>query len=103
MKTGQRIKERREALGLTQEALAELLNKGQKQIWEYESNRKLPSVGSLIELAQILQTSADYLLGLVDEINTEYIPEDERELITIYQNQTLDNRERILNVVKALV
>ncbi len=61
---GRRIKAAREAIGLTQDDLAEKLNiKNRATISSYESGRALPPSDILRELADILMVSADYLLG----------------------------------------
>jgi transcriptional regulator with XRE-family HTH domain len=63
---GERIRQRRNALQLTQHELAKRLNTDQKQISKYENGRNEPGSGTLAVLAQQLNTSTDYLLGLTD-------------------------------------
>lgn len=61
---GIRIKKAREAKGLTQDELAEKLNmKNRASISNYESGRSIPPADVLKNLADILNTSSDYLLG----------------------------------------
>lgn len=67
MITGQRIKERRMLLGMTQEELADLVHTTQKQISRYESGMNDPKGQTIVALACALHTSADYLLGLSDD------------------------------------
>jgi transcriptional regulator with XRE-family HTH domain len=66
MITGQRIKERRQLLGMTQEELAALVHTTQKQISRYEGGFNDPRGQIIAALAQALHTSTDYLLGVVD-------------------------------------
>ena len=64
---GQRLKEKREARGLTLEALGRLIAKDAQYIWKLESGmRSGVTSTTLKDLALALHTSADYLLGLSD-------------------------------------
>lgn len=61
---GLRIKQAREAKGLTQDELAEKLKiKSRVSISNYEAGRSVPPGDVLRDLADILNTSTDYLLG----------------------------------------
>ena len=91
MKVGQRIKLRREEIGLSVDELAEMLGKNRATIYRYESNEieKLPTT-VLEPLAKALHTTPAYhrgweteekpaptddeneLLKVVKELNTEY-------------------------------
>lgn len=64
---GQRLKELRVKQGHTQESLAELIGADNRQVWRWESGKYAPSADMLINLAQALNTTADYLLGLTDD------------------------------------
>lgn len=61
----QRLCRLRKCRGLSQRALGELcgLNKNAVQLYE---NGRMPSVGSLIALADFFDVSTDYLLGRSD-------------------------------------
>ena len=50
--------------GLTQAQLAELIDSSQRAVSHYETIAELPPAAVLVRLAQILQVSADELLGL---------------------------------------
>ena len=65
MSIGKRIKERRKALGYSAEDLAKQLGKSPATIYRYESGdiEKLPG-DLLAPLADLLNTSTSYLLGL---------------------------------------
>jgi len=60
---GARIKELRIAKSLSQQTLADKLGIMQHTVSKYENNNKRPSLEILILLADILETSTDYLLG----------------------------------------
>ncbi|MBL4987318.1 MULTISPECIES: helix-turn-helix domain-containing protein [Bacillus] len=59
----ERIKKRRIQLGLTQTQLAEKVNTKKTTISNYETGYSTPSTEMLSDLAGVLQTTADYLLG----------------------------------------
>ena len=61
-----RIRELREDHDLTQRQLAEMLHMPQPQYFRYEQGYRDISTDILIELANIYQTSTDYILGLTD-------------------------------------
>jgi transcriptional regulator with XRE-family HTH domain len=75
MKTlGQRLKELRASLDLSQEILSEQLGISIKSIQRYESNRSQPDTYTLVKLATYFDVSTDYLLGLLpydQELNEE--------------------------------
>lgn len=61
-----RLKQRRKDLGLTQTQLAEKVNTKKTTISNYETGYSTPSNEMLSDLADALQTTADYLLGRTD-------------------------------------
>lgn len=65
--TGARIRERREALQLSQLALAYKIGSTPTQIFRYEKGTNDPTGRILAALAIALNTSTDYLLGLTDD------------------------------------
>jgi transcriptional regulator with XRE-family HTH domain len=56
------LKKRRKELGLTQNQLSELTGIAQNDISRYESGRMNPTVDNLIQLADVLNVTTDYLL-----------------------------------------
>jgi transcriptional regulator with XRE-family HTH domain len=66
----ERIRERRKALGLSQDDLAEMTGCLQTQISRYENNEALPMSDALEALARALAVSADWLLGITDVQST---------------------------------
>ncbi len=61
-----RIKELRNEKKLQQKELAEKIGVKQNSISRYESGIFVPSMEVLVHLAQVLDTTTDYLLGLTD-------------------------------------
>ena len=69
---GGRMKYKRIMLGMTQESLAELMYVKNTLISQYESNKIMPPVDKLQEIARFLNTSVSYLIeGVEQEISEE--------------------------------
>lgn len=64
-----RFKSRRLQLGLNQREISEKLNIQRSTITNYENGNITPTAEKLPEIANILNTSIDYLLGRSDYIN----------------------------------
>lgn len=62
-KLAQNIKKYRKERNLTQEQLAEALSVTTGAVYKWESEKSLPEVGMLMELADFFDTSIDVLLG----------------------------------------
>ena len=60
---GERVRGRRNLLGMSQEDLAEALDVSAETVKNIENAKRGTSIEKLIELAKILQTTPDYLLG----------------------------------------
>lgn len=63
---GKRLKELRDELHLTQDALAKKLNINSVTYLRYEKSQREPSLDTLVKLAKFFGVSTDYLLGLSD-------------------------------------
>ena len=62
----ERLKELRKKRGYTQAELAKYMNMRQGSYTKWETGMTEPRIDSIIPLARILNTTADYLLGLTD-------------------------------------
>lgn len=60
----QRIREVRQARGMSQVELAGLLGVTKQSVSNWENDNIQPSIEMLVKLAQVLAVSTDYLLGL---------------------------------------
>jgi len=60
---GQRIKQLRKQKGWTQKELANRIEASHAQLNKYESGQNTPPIDRLILLAEVLDTSVDYLVG----------------------------------------
>ena len=73
---GDRIREARKKLSLTQEQLAEKLDVSLVYVSEIERGMKMPSMALFIRLVEILDVSADYLLR--DTVSTRNLYGDKQ-------------------------
>lgn len=63
---GERLKELREEIGLTQKEIASKLNLNSVTYLHYEKSQREPPLIVLAQMAQFFGVSVDYLLGLID-------------------------------------
>lgn len=72
MNIGNVISEKRKALGLTQQALAEKLHVSFQAISKWENGTSCPDIELLPQIAAILKTTIDSLLGYPSQSVTDY-------------------------------
>lgn len=82
---GSKLRALRQEKELTQKQLADRLGITKATISAYETNAKYPSVEVLIALATFFDVSADYLLGLSEQRQREYVQ------LTDEQNQLIND------------
>ena len=63
---GQRLKELREEMGLTQMQLSKMLNMNSVTYLHYEKSQREPPLATLVDMAKFFGVSVDFLLGLKD-------------------------------------
>jgi transcriptional regulator with XRE-family HTH domain len=96
MSIGERIKQRRLELGMTQEELAYSTGgKDYKNIWRYENGESKPTVENLLILAKALQTTPNWLLGFNDDLDSGEI-----ELIEIYRSKAPDIQSKLIEIAR---
>lgn len=61
----ERLKELRKGKKLTQTELASKLNISQKSYSNWETGRTQPTLDNVVKLVKTLETTADYLLGII--------------------------------------
>lgn len=87
---GDRLKLIREQRGMSQRDLAAQLGMGEKQIWRYENETNDATAEQLARIAKLLEVTADYLIGLVDDPHQHLTEEDlspmEREMLSRFRN-----------------
>ena len=83
MDVGNQIRERRQALGLSQEELAQRLYVSRVTVSHWETGKTLPDVQSMLLLANLFGTTIDEMVrGDVDEMR-EMVEKDERRTRTL--------------------
>ena len=107
LKIGNRIMALREADGLTQAQLAERVGVSQATVSQWESGTRTPSGEAVVALARVFDTSADFLLGLVDE-QIRLVPyfrdlsEDEQLLLQAFSQLTARQKRAVEHLLAAL-
>lgn len=100
------MKQRRLQLGISQQDLAEVLQTTQNQIWRYENGKNDPTGEVIVSIAQALDISADWLLGLTDEVKPFHGESDlsdvEREMITIMRQKSPEGQRKLVDVAKVM-
>ena len=72
---GNRVKEVRKRLGLSQEKLGDMIGVSKVAIWGYENGTKKPKIDKFINLVEVLELTPDYLLNRdIDVVCEESVP-----------------------------
>lgn len=97
MSLGQRIRQKREALKLTQEQLAKNLGLTSQYISIIEQDKRSPSLSALAKLAEELGVTIDYLVSGKEGAFLDLVP-------TIKADRTLDLevRRSLITLVREL-
>lgn len=104
---GNRIRERRVMLGLSQQQMAELIGVTYQQAHKYERGINRISAGRLFEIAQVLGVPVDYFFdGLGDSGKEKELQERQRMCLEIARNfSQIDNKrhqEALSQLARAL-
>lgn len=100
-----RIADLRKGKGMNQIALAMRLNVSQKMISAYETDKNEPSIATLKQLAEIFNTSIDYLVGYtdirkpLDKISQINLVDDECTLMNEYRRLSQPQKYVALGVI----
>ena len=88
---GDRLRQVRDARGLTQNQLADLCDIGHVLIYRYENSVTEPSFRILTMLATKLEVRMDYLAGLTDDPQGHFgdrpLADEELAILTAYQTE----------------
>lgn len=80
---GKRLKTARKKANMSQEEIAEILNISRSNISKYENEELEPNIQTLKAFCKIYGTSADYIIGLTNEV-----PKAETKNININQSHS---------------
>ena len=75
MSWGKRIREQRQKAGLSQEKVAELVGVSRQAVAKWEADLSAPSTENLFRLAQVLGTSAEFLMGTAEKAESDVLAE----------------------------
>lgn len=105
MTIGERIKNRREQLGMTQDDLAQLLNyKSRSSINKIELGKHDLPQTKIKAFADALRTTPSALMGWESMPPVEKpLEPDEKVLLEVYRKLDQEGKDAVLNLVKALV
>lgn len=102
-----KIREARKEKGLKQAELAALIHVSVQTISGYETGYAQPPVDILVKIADVLQTTTDYLLGRENEVGfVEVQPAltpDQQELLDLYNKMSYRDKNQLLGFAKGLV
>lgn len=93
MNTGNKIKEVRKEKGLTQEELAQKCGLSKNGIWNYENNKRTPTVNTLKQIANALDIPFSELLNInpLSESSNLYMNDNESLIEVIPKTNTVNN------------
>ena len=99
---GKKLRECREAKGLSQKELAKLLNTSYSVIGKYERDEMQTSIEAAKKIAKLVSTTVGYLLGETDEEN---ILKDPEMLKRLNEIEKMDNEDKgsILKVLDGFI
>lgn len=101
-----RLKQLREARGLSQQGLAAELNVSQAMISKYELGISEPDINSIRKIADFFGVSSDYLLELSDDkinISTTSLSDSEKSVLFGFKRLTDIQKEKLLAYLQGLL
>ncbi len=101
----QRLRECRKACNKTQQQLSDCLGYNCATISNYETGKNEPSFRDLVRIAEILDTSIDYLLG-IEDVKYPFPKKEKNEQITslikLFSTLEDDTQSALLHILKTL-
>lgn len=91
---GERLRRLREERGLSRDAFAKKLGVSGETIYRYENNIQNPSLDRVKQIATILRTSVDYLLGIDNEYTIKLfnLTERQRNALNLFLQVFVDDQ-----------
>jgi len=99
---GQRIRQARKKLGLTQEQLGERTDLHYSYIGQVERGSKTPSIQTLNKIASALNTSMDYILEAQEDYSPHLDNILEKELLNLVRDRNQEDLELIINLTRSI-
>ena len=106
----QNLKALRDSLNMTQEEFGKSVGLAKSTYNNYETGVREPKSDFWIAIAQKYNVSIDYLMGIENPqnenqpapTNGDELAEDDKRIIELLHQLTPENRERIVEIIKAL-
>ncbi len=91
---GVRLRELREERGLSRTALAKKLGVSKETVYRYENNVQVPSLDRTKQIAVILRTSIDYLVGLDNQYTLKFsdLSKEQRNALNLFLRVFVDKQ-----------
>lgn len=100
-----RIKDLRKEMKYSQQELGDAIGVTKVSICGYENGTRTPSLDTFVMLADLFETSTDYLLGRTDERNNETVslPKDDYNIVRELKNSNSNLYTKLLKDPKRYV
>ena len=91
---GIRLRQLREERGLSRTALAKKLGVSKETVYRYENNVQVPSLDRTKQIAVILRTSIDYLVGLDNQYTLKFsdFSKEQRNALNLFLRVFVDKQ-----------
>ena len=91
---GIRLRQLREDRGLSRTALAKKLGVSKETVYRYENNVQVPSLDRTKQIAIILRTSIDYLVGLDNQYTLKFpdLSKEQRNALNLFLRVFVDKQ-----------
>lgn len=101
---GQKIKERRISLGLTQDYIANHLNVNPSHVSNIECGRANPSLTALVKIANLLECSVDYFLNgeYTYTVDTKSQQNLDNAILEKLKYRDTETKQKILKIIDIL-
>jgi transcriptional regulator with XRE-family HTH domain len=98
---GKRLKELREARGLTQTSLGKIVGLSQRMVGHYENHSTYPPIKLIPQLAKALKVTSDELLG-IKPFKDERLPKNLMRRFKHIENMPLRDQRTVYSLINAL-
>lgn len=98
--SGRRIHDRRKALGITMEQIKEQCDIAVGNMSEIEKGKRIPTLYTVMKLAQILDCSIDYIAFGEERSTPSALSSDEQKLLNYLRAMNKEEQEEFLDYAK---
>lgn len=93
---GIRIRQLREERGLSRKAFAKKIGVSEETVYRYENNIQTPSLDRTKQIAGVLRTSIDYLVGIDDQYTLKIpgLSKEQRNALNLFLRVFVDGQNQ---------